>query len=350
MKMKNGFVAMALFYLLIVVAIASAPLIMQGISFYTICEPEKAFYLSEAGVRHYIKAHLDGDTNWTDNTTAVTKTFSGGQFTVTPSNQQESIITLQSTGSVISEGSDTFDRVVEYTLRRPGAAAFSGDSLFYGGGGGGDGTGDLTLDFVNEANLGGDIYIGGDYDSQHNSNLNTGEVIDNQSTADVPEPDWAYWQTEADTVISGDYLFADGTYNGVYYIDGNVELDGSNIIFNGTIIATGDIIFDHTNTLQFNPDAQQPAVVAGNDICVTQGNDMVFNGPIYAYDDIMMDHVNNIEIYGPIVFGDEADIEHANNITVEMWGHSIVGGFTGGDQVSDNQSIGGYEIIEFKEI
>ena len=352
MKMKNGFVAIALFYALIVVAFAAAPLIMQGISFHTISEPEKAFYLSEAGVRHYITSQLDGDTNWTDNTTAVTKTFSGGQFTVTPSNQQESRITLQSTGSIISQGADTFDRVVEYTLRRAGPEAFGGDSLFYGGGGGGDGSGDLDIEHVNNGDLDGDIYIGGDYDANHNSNLDVGEIMDNQSGADVPEPDWAYWQSVADTVISGDHEFDgnDATYNGIYYVDGDVEVDGNNIIFNGTIIATGDIIFDNTNSVELNPDPQQPAVVAGNDIDIGHGNTMVFNGPIYAYDDLNMDHVNNVEIYGPIVFGDTATIDHANNIYVEMWDHSIVGGFSGGEQVSDNQSIGGYGIIDFKEI
>ena len=334
MKMKNGFVAITIFYVLIVVAFSSAPLIMQGLSFYTINEPERAFFLGEDGIRYYIKSQLDGDDDWSDNTAVITKTFAGGSFTVTPSNQEQSRITLQSSGSVLSQGIDTFDRIVEYTLRRPGASAFSGEYLLYGGGGGGDGTGDLTFEHINNGDVDGSIYVAGDYDAEHAGDLTvTGEIQDQMGGAGIPEVDWAYWQSEADHTITGDHTFTgnSSTYTGVYYIDGDVTIDASNTVtFNGTIVATGSITFDNASSLVMHPAEGQPAVVAGVDLNVGQGNNIVFDGPIYAYDDVFIDQANNIEIYGPIVFGDTAFFDSTNNIYMEMWSSLVKEGFIGG--------------------
>ena len=305
---RKGFVSIIVFILVVAIALAVLPIIMQHKSFHSISDSAKALYVAEAGVTYYTKHELDSDDDWSNNITEITKSFGNGSFTVTPLATAHDVIKLRSTGSIVLADT-SFPRTVEYSIRR--ITPF--DFALYGGE---NGTGDATFTFVNNGSIFGDIYIKGGLDTTNAVNFTTsGEVFENQSTTDIPDVDWGYWQFNADYVISGDYVFNSANYSGIYYVDGNAILDYNNMIFNGTVVATGNISFTHSNSITINPSLGNPALIAGGDISVAHGNNLSIAGAIYAVGSITIEQGNNIAFDGAIVFGDQLYADHANNIT-----------------------------------
>ena len=304
---------------------------------------KQTFFIADSGIRYYIKEQLRSDDDWSDNTAQVTKSFTGGSFTVTPLNQLKGSITLRSTGT-LTEGGITFTKNVEYKIKRPGPAAFSGDYVAYG-------MGDIEMRRSNNAEVTGDVYTAGDVDlggANHN-----GDVYDNQADAQIPSVDWTYWQNNADYVITGDYTFDQRNYSGIYYVNGNVLIDKTNQLnFNGTIIATGDIAGDNIVNAEFHPDDGRPALVSGGDVSLRISNNVVMDGPIYAANDISFDQSNSLVLNGPIVFGGTLYFDNANNPEINIWDSMITEGFIGGQSTGWNnpESSLGYGMSNFKEV
>ena len=168
--------------------------------------------------------------------------------------------------------------------------------------------------------------------------------------------DWPYWQSEADTILTGDQTFDQTTYSGVYYVDGNVLLNNNNMVFDGTIIATGSIDMGTGNSSVFSPASGQPAMVSGGDITIGNGNNITCNGAVFAVGSINIDQGNNIDFLGPLIFGDELNGSSTNNIIIDMHNeaynyqdHIVVDGFTGG-QLTGEGEAGLYSLKNFKEI
>ncbi|UCG35429.1 MAG: hypothetical protein JSW17_01110 [Candidatus Omnitrophota bacterium] len=305
---RKGFVSIIVFILVVAIALAALPIITQHKSFHSISDSAKALYVAEAGVAYYTKHELDNDDDWSNNITEITKSFGSGEFTVAPLATAHDVVKLRSTGS-IALADTSFPRTVEYSIRRITPFDFS----LYGGE---SGTGDATFTFVNNGSFDGDIYVKGGLDLTNAVDFTiSGEVFENQTETDIPDVDWGYWQFNADHIISGDHIFNGSSYSGIYYVDGNVTLDYNNMIFNGTIVATGNISFTQSNSISINPSPGYPALIAGGDISVAQGNNLSIAGAVYAAGSITIDQGNNIAFDGAIVFGDQLYADHANNIS-----------------------------------
>lgn len=302
----------------------------------------KAFFLSESGVKYYIKSTLSEDSDWSDNT-GTTGSMAGGSFQITTSNASTNSITLECTGSLVIDGV-TIPRKLRYNAVRASAGAFSGDYVFYGGSPGGDG--DVFFDHINNGTIIGDIFIKGDFDAQFATNLEIdGAIAEYQEDAAIPDVDWTHWETNADYVLSGDQTFDGTSYEGVYYVDGNVILNNNNMEFTGTVIATGNITCIHDNNVTITAADGQPALLAGGDITIEQGNNMIITGATYAGGDINFGHSNNMTIEGPVVFGDDFLSDQTNNITIDATDfESIIEGFTG-DEWEVEIDLGSFEEV-----
>jgi len=331
MNKKKGFIAIIVLFFVIAIALAVAPIIMQNISFHALSEPERAFFLAESGIQYYIKHELDlSDDDWSDNTATITKTFGGGSFTVSVLQASTNRVELRSVGTV-TLGSTDFDRTIEYAIRRINPFSY----LLYG-------EGDATFEHINNGTIDGDIYLEGDFDTEHDANVTVdGDIDENQSDAEIPEVDWTYWQNEADQIISGDYVFDQTSYSGIYYIDGNATLDNNNIDFDGTLIVTGNIESMQNNNIEINPDSNRPALVTGGNLNIAQGNNMIINGAVYAENNLTLNQATNLILNGSLIFGGDFFADNTNNITLNFVEGDNTG-FTGGTQ--------SYGLDSFKEI
>lgn len=368
---KKGFTAVILLFLIIAIVLIVMPIIMQNISYHAVSEHERAFFIADSGVRYYIKNQLDSDSNWSDNNTVLTRNFAGGTFTVTPIHPSApadptTTIILQSLGQ-LSVGSTTFNRTVRYTVQMKGPAAFDGRSVLYGGG---NGTGSAYFDHINNGTVNGDIYLAGTYTDNKSKNLNVnGSINQHQSQAQIPTVDWAYWQAQASAGGTGHVIdvaslpnntanFTGTSYAGVYYVYcstgclATATLNNNNMVFDGTIVSTGNIALGSGNNITFNPAGtatnKNPAVVAGHDVNIGQGNNVVFGGTIYAYHDIYMDQTNNLTLNGgALVFGNDLTADHTNNAILNTGVRTNSSGFTSGQQTPGG--LGAYPIEGFRE-
>jgi len=379
MSKKKGLVSIILFFLIIAIALAVMPIIMRNISYHAINEFERSFFIADSGIRYYIKNQLDTDTDWSNNNTVVPpKSFGGGSFTVTPSHPSltdpdpnkrfdpKFFIYLQSAGQ-FAVGNTTFRRTVRYLVAMKGAAAFDGNNVLYGGG---YGSGDAYFDHINNGTITGDIYLHGTYTDNKSKKLEVdGQILPNQTQAEIPTVVWGYWQTQAAaagaghviavTSASPTHTFSDSSYSGIYYVYctdanclGNAVLSNNNMTVNGTIVVTGDISIGTGNNITFNPAGtatnKSPALVAGNDVNIGQGNNTIFNGTIYAYHNIFLDQANNLTLNGGVLaFGNSLTADHTNNVILSTGVRTDGSGFTGGQQ--SQGGIGAYPVSDFVE-
>lgn len=365
---RKGFIAIILFFLIIAIALAVMPIIMQTTSYFAISETERAFFLAESGIFYYARHVLDGDGDWSDNNIQVTVNFAGGTFTITPQDQSIHTITLKSVGSVIV-GAATFTRTIYYTIQRYDPFAFT----IYGGSHCKGTTeqpccdvddssceaqdecceGNISFEHITLGDINGTVGLVGDFTTTHSQNLEgPDELIEGASLPPVTV-DWPYWEGIADQIINVGHTFDNATYggpnatiNGVYYVEGDVVIDlGGNSTINGTIIAEGDITIASTN-LAANADPGMPSFIAGGDFNMGNGTNVVANGAIFAGEDINLDHATNLEVTGALIAGNDFNAEHTTRITLNP-----------GDLVSDGFIYGGgggffdrFILSNFKEI
>jgi uncharacterized protein (UPF0333 family) len=81
MSKNKGFVSIILFFLIVAIALAVMPVIMQNLTYHAVSENERVFFVAESGIKYYIKHQLPGDNDWSNNNTAIpNKSFGGGYF------------------------------------------------------------------------------------------------------------------------------------------------------------------------------------------------------------------------------------------------------------------------------
>jgi len=303
---NKGFIAVILFFLMLAISFAVAPLIMNSISFHALNETERAFYISEAGIK-YFSQRLKSDYDWIDNA-GLTRNFGNGTFVVAitgPSPREIARIFIRSTGTV-TVGATNFNRVIEQTLYSS-RGAFNGRSSIFG-------VGNATISGNNKVTIGdathpGDIYIGGTLTEINNGSVTIyGQTLTSQPAVRLPTVNWSYWQTQAQSsgaghVITGDTTFS-SPYTGVYYVNGNVTVQNmNNATCNGTIIATGSITIQNNSSLTVNVAVGNPSFVSGATVDFANNNNPTIGGSIYAANNLLVHGDSNALIYGSLVFG-----------------------------------------------
>lgn len=376
MRNNRGFAFIILF--LVIVAIAAAavtPIIMNGIWYHSISDHEKAFFIADSGIKYYIKSqNLGSDNNWSDNNTndcanntPFTKSFGGGtnNFKVCTTHANpastdpaffgdpKNTIILTSVGQVTT-GAVTLRRTVRYTVKSSGAAAFDGQSVIYG-------AGSATFDHINNGTINGNINLAGSFIDIKSKKLEiNGSVNQNQANVSIPGVNWSYWQAQAAaagaghvinvTAASPTYTFGGISYSGIYYINctdcaaGNAIVNNNNMVFNGTLVAKGNITFGSANNVSFTPAVTalgtNPAVVAGGNVNIGSGNNVIFNGAVYAFQNLIMGQTNNLTLNGgALIFGDDLTADHTNNVILNTGARTDGSGFIGGEQGTGTTSV-----------
>lgn len=349
MSDKKGFISIIILFLVVAIALAVMPIIMNVVSYHAVNEYEKALFIAESGIKYYLKNYLITDNNWSDNNTAVNnKAFGGGTFSIsvvrpcncapgqpTPNNPVNRI-RLRSTGSV------TTGRVFQRTIEEVLISNSAFQSTIYG-------TGPTTFQGMNSVTVNGDINISGPLNLINNGSVTvTGQQNTNLPNLAIPTVDWTYWQAQAAAagaghVLSGNQTFVPGTHSGIYYVNGTATiLNNNNKSINITIIATGNIDINTNSKLTINPAAAgKPTLVSGYDVSLLNNNNLTVGGSIYAAHNLTMTGGSQAALTGSLIYGNQLNFTN-NNKPVVM----------NSDSGADGSGFVGFasSLCEFKEI
>ncbi|MBN1870631.1 MAG: pilus assembly PilX N-terminal domain-containing protein [Candidatus Omnitrophica bacterium] len=145
-----------------------------------------------------------------------------------------------------------------------------------------------------------------------NGNLAAAVTVDNEggitingtitegSSVPVPSVDLASYAAIAGTTVIGNRTFTSGTYNGIWYVDGRATIN-DNVTFNGTIIATGNIVLTNTDNFMSNPASNYPALVSGGRITGNKLATSTINGLLFAATSIDIDQGSNNTVNGSLI-------------------------------------------------
>lgn len=275
----------------------------------------KAVYLADAGLNKAVwyltNTAPDGSTNGSWRTTAYPA--AAGSNPTDP--QQESlgsgtyIMWVETSGSnirVTARGTvnnivRTIQETIILTAGVPAAfyyAQFSADDIDYD-----DSDGIIT----------GNIAAGDNINNESGMTI-TGTVTED-STVAMPTVDLASYAAIATTTVTGNRTFNAGTYSGIWYVSGNATIR-DDVMFNGTLIAGGNIVLTNADNFTSTPTSNYPALVANTDI---NGNNMTeanISGLLFAGDDINMDDGEDNTINGSLIAGDKTSMEDGDDWTI----------------------------------
>lgn len=276
----------------------------------------QAFGVAEAGVSYTAKQlEIVGD--WSS-LTGFTKMFGPGSFTVSFTNKSANSALVHVDGTV-----GNITRHIQQQLSSGGYAAFndaiySVGSLSTGGSSSGTVTGPVTSGgSVNQG--GGVVFTGGD-------------VTPNEYGAAIPQPNWNYWQSIADHVISGSYTFGSGTYNGIYYVTGSVTIN-HDVTLNGMIVTLGSLSCAGNGNITINAPSGDPAILAGGSLSFTGSSDLAILGWVFSVGSATFTGNSNVNVNGGVTAGGSLDMTGNTDIGIAFnQGLAPNAGFSGGER------------------
>jgi len=144
----------------------------------------------------------------------------------------------------------------------------------------------------------------------------SGTSVQNYSGADVPAPDWSYWQSVADYTVNGNKTFKKNkTFSGIWYITGNVTIK-QNVTINGTIIARGNVIFNRQN-ITINAQGSNPAVISDGNVEVTSNRkNITLNGFVVSTGNFTMGEKARMTVNGGISAEGNVETDEKNHLYV----------------------------------
>lgn len=253
---------------------------------------QEAFYIMEAGIEDGIHSLLQNP-SWRSG--FQNKTFHTGNYTVI-AQTVGSTLELKSIGTVSnSRAQSTATAIITINTGAFKYAIQVGGNINMNGGSG-TVNGDVAGDQINIPK----IHVEG--------------TISNESTDQVPLPDWSAWRAAATTYINGNYTFS-GSYSGIWYVDGNVTINSSTSI-SGTIISTGSISMNNKSSISIMSGSNNVALISKINIEANNSSSLSINGLVYAGNNIMFNSQASTSLNGSIVAGGNLDYNNATSISI----------------------------------
>jgi len=314
-KDRNGVVLILAFIIMVTLtALTAAFLYMTSFQTkagaYQMAEA-KALWLAEAGL-HQAFFTLKNNVTYQDNPTAINGSLGEGSYSVSVS-KSASNYTFTSLGTVgainrkVANGMSLTSSTLVRAIHADGS----------------------TLDFQNSTGV-----INGNVSCNVQIKNYSGMTINGTITQGFPmiRPtlDFDYYKNLA--IAAGQFdnnakVFANGTYSGVWYIQGKVTI-GSNAVINGSIIGDNYIEFAKAATnVQITPSplTNYPALAAKQGISTSAsgtGGDKIglqnstINGLILAQANITLDWIVNSTVNGTILAGNNITMSNGTGITL----------------------------------
>lgn len=277
---------------------------------------QQALHVANAGVSYTAKK-LSSIPNWSGET-GFTMTFGAGSFTISYLSKTATTATIRSDGAV---GGIT--RSIEQQLTKGSGQATAFQNAIYA-------NQNIVAEGSSSGSITGPVSAGGSLSNSSDVQF-PDDVRQNDSGVQIPEPDWSYWQNAADSVINNNYTFDAGTYNGIYFIDGNVNFSG-NVTLNGTLISTGSVSFTGSTNINITATQPNPAIIAMGNVTFAGTSDVSIQGFIVTLGDLTMTGSSDVDVNGGMIAG--GDITFSGNTESEVVYTPVQGtvpGFTGGE-------------------
>jgi type II secretory pathway pseudopilin PulG len=276
---------------------------------------QQALDVAQAGLA-YTAEQLADDDNWSDNT-GFTMSFGPGSFTITFLAQAENSATVRSDGTVEGITRSVKQEFGEGDLPKAFTKAIYTE-------------GEIDVDGSATGDIDGDVSAGGGVDEGEGVDFD-GDVDEGNPDAEVPTPDWSYWQSIADSVIGSNYNFGSGTYTGIYYITGNVSIS-SDVTINGTIIARGNVGISGGSNITISATAPNPAIIAEGSVLFSGATGLTINGWVFSMDTVTFTGNTDIEVTGG--FTAQGDVTFTGNTDADVdfdESYAPTDGFDGGE-------------------
>jgi hypothetical protein len=244
---------------------------------------EKAFWIAEGGIQQAIYK-IKSDSDYRKNPKKIEGNLGEGKFSVEVL-KENNVYTITSTGKV-----KDLKRVLRESIYvEEGVPAVFHYAQFS----------EDDIDFKNSqgvinGNVGANGKIKNDKEIEINGNKEQNLDIN------IPSVDLSSYFSVADKVINGDKEFKKGKYKGVWYIKGKVNIK-DNVTIEGTIVATKDIIFDHSKNVKIVPNDNYPALISRGDIQAKSLKNSAVSGLIYTEGEINFKNVENTIFNGSII-------------------------------------------------
>jgi Tfp pilus assembly protein PilX len=310
----------------------------------------QAFYVAEGGLQYVQMREFFGDSDLSDNTSPTDAPFGAnsislnpGQFWVEYSNQSANSIDVKVTAKA-----GQAVRVIYQTVRNDGPG---GRYVTMAGGN------------INMNNSTGQIY--GDVALKGISHIDDppinvyGNIIEDPNLV-LPTLDYSYYKTRAQTgtTTSGNLTITNDsecqgdnyvtgwvkinsgvTCTGLLYADGNININASNVIMNGTFITEASFNADHNTGLQFNAQPvspgstnYMPAIASQNLFSIKDSDSMQVNGVCWNPGNLDFGGSDNLQYRGSFVAGGNVIINNTDNVTITFDADLTVGipGMSGG--------------------
>lgn len=174
--------------------------------------------------------------------------------------------------------------------------------------------GNSNVSLVNtNGTINGDINAGGTVDPDIMT-IN-GDIYE-YSPIPIPLVDFAAYLNIADHVVNGNKKFDTGSYSGIWFVTGNVNMKGSVSFNNGTLIALGNIDFGNVGSASFSPSGAYPALVAGGNINANNASSASINGVAFSNGNIVINSAGSISVYGSLIADGNVEIKNSGSVTV----------------------------------
>jgi hypothetical protein len=306
-------------------------------------QSSQAFYVAEGGLQYVHMSQLNGDSDFSDNVPPTDPPFgnnaialSPGEFWVEYLNQATDSVTVKITSRV---GSAV--RVIEQS------AGQSGTGQQYVTMAGGN---------INANGSSGNIY--GDVGLRGNINVDEDVVVNGNIYEDpnlvLPTLDFNTYEAMCDSTHSGNLTISSNytgdlcvtgnvkinagvTYTGLLYADGNIDIQGDNVVVNGSLLSEGNVVADHRDGLQFNaqeiaPGQHMPAIANMGNLSIKDSDGMVVNGVIWNDGNLDLTNSDDLQYRGSFMIGGNVILNSTSNISVTFDADLLAGipGLSGG--------------------
>jgi len=272
----------------------------------------KALYLAEAGlnkaVYYLTNTAPDDSTDASWRTTAYPA--DPGEDPTDP--QQEALGDGTYTMWVETSGSDIqvtargtvagIERIIRETVTISTAVPEAFDYAQFSGG-------DIDFD-DSTGTVTGDIAAVGSVDNESGMTI-TGSTTESSAVVS-PTVDLDAYAAIATTTYGSNHTYSSGTYSGIHYVDGRATIN-DNVTFNGTLVATGNIVFTNTDDFDSTPTDNYPALVSGATITGNRMKTATIRGLVYAATSINIPRGDDNTIEGSIISGGDIDLDNEDD-------------------------------------
>ncbi len=278
-------------------------------------QSEQAFQVAQAG-RADVADVLKNDADWSDNAD-YSKTMSPGAFTVTFTAKSLNAATVRVSGAV-----GTITRQIEQNFSRAGISAWQhGIYTEQDVSAGGSASGDIY----------GPISAGGSIGTSGGVTFHD-PTDPNNTNAQLPTPDWVYWQGVA-TYVGSNPFPSSSTYTGIFY-DTNSGNIPNNTTINGTLITRGGLTLNSKANITITPAAGNPAMIIDGDLRINGCANLSINGWVIVLGDI--DLLGNSDVTADGGFAATGDISLGGTTDIQLTYNPALApssgaGFTGGE-------------------